>query len=83
MAGGMEAAEALMAAATLPTVAVSLGGPETLMVRPAAAIPSALSAERRAASGISDGLIRMSVGLEGTADLVADLEQALAAVPAG
>ncbi len=75
--GGTTAAEALLEAVTLPTVAVSLGGPETLMVRPAAAIHSQASAEQREASGITEGLIRMSVGLEGTDDLLADLAQAL------
>ncbi len=77
MVGGTVAAETLLQAVTLPTVAVSLGGPETLMVRPAAAIHSQFSAEERAASGIADGLIRMSVGLEGTEDLLADFAGAL------
>ncbi len=80
MVGGTAAAETLLKAVTLPTVAVSLGGPETLLVRPAAAIHSQFSAEERTASGIADGLIRMSVGLEGTDDLLADLTQALEAV---
>jgi len=77
LAGGLEAAEVFLAALTLPAVAASLGGAESLIVRPAAAVHSALTAEERAESGISDGLIRFSVGLEGTEDLLADLEAAL------
>jgi len=46
-------------------------------VRPAAAIHSGLSPEERARSGVTDGLIRFSVGLEGTEDLLADLHMAL------
>jgi cystathionine beta-lyase/cystathionine gamma-synthase len=77
LAGGLEAAEAFLARVRLPAVAASLGGAESRIVRPAAAVHSALTAEERARTGISDGLIRFSVGLEGTDDLVADLRQAL------
>ena len=75
--GGLEPAEAFLAKLEYPAVAASLGGAESLIVRPAAAIHSALSPEERARSGISDGLIRFSVGLEGTDDLLADLLAAL------
>ena len=75
--GGLEAAERMMQRVQIPSIAPSLGGAETLMVRPAAAIHSNLSAEERAKSGISDGLIRLSVGLEGTEDLIADFGEAL------
>jgi cystathionine beta-lyase/cystathionine gamma-synthase len=78
--GGLEAAEAFLERVTLPAVAASLGGVESLLVRPAAAVHSGLSAEERARSGITDGLIRLSVGLEDTDDLLADL---VAALPAG
>jgi cystathionine beta-lyase/cystathionine gamma-synthase len=78
--GGLEAAEAFLAKVQLPAVAASLGGAESLIVRPAAAVHSGLSPEERARTGISDGLIRFSVGLEGTEDLVADLHAALEAV---
>jgi cystathionine beta-lyase/cystathionine gamma-synthase len=77
LAGGLQAAETFLAKVRLPAVAASLGGAESLIVRPAAAVHSALTAEERAKTGISDGLIRFSVGLEGTDDLVADLRQAL------
>ena len=53
------------------------GGAESLIVRPAVAIHGELPPEERERSGITDGLIRFSVGLEDAADLVADLEQAL------
>ncbi len=80
--GGVEAAERLLAGLTLPAVAASLGGAESLIVRPAAAVHSGLSPEERARSGVTDGLIRMSVGLESPGDLIADLERALASVDA-
>jgi cystathionine beta-lyase/cystathionine gamma-synthase len=76
-AGGLEAAERFLKRLRIPTVAASLGGVESLIIRPAAAIHSNLSAHERAKSGISDGLIRFSVGLENADDLIADLEQAL------
>lgn len=74
--GGMEGAEALLPALKLPAVAASLGGADSLIVRPAAAVHSGLSAEERERSGITDGLIRFSVGLEATEDLLGDLQQA-------
>lgn len=82
--GGVEAAERLLSRLTIPIVAVSLGGGESLIVRPAAAIHGDLSPEERASSGITEGLVRFSIGLEGADDLIDDLEQALeaAAVPA-
>ncbi len=80
LVGGVDAGERFLASLTIPTVAASLGGAESLAVRPAAAVHSGLSPEERARSGISDGLIRFSVGLEATEDLVADLEQALEVV---
>jgi cystathionine beta-lyase/cystathionine gamma-synthase len=76
--GGVEAAERFMAKLTVPVVAVSLGGAESLIIRPAAAIHGELSEEARASSGITPGLMRFSVGLEDAPDLIADLEQALA-----
>lgn len=78
LAGGLEAAEGFLKRLTIPAVAASLGGVESLIIRPAAAVHSNLSAQERARSGISDGLIRFSIGLENTSDLIADLDQALA-----
>lgn len=76
--GGAESADRMFERLRIPALAVSLGGVESLIIRPAAAIHPNLSAEQRDASGISDGLIRLSVGLEATDDLIADFEQALA-----
>lgn len=81
LAGDAQVADRFLSRLTLPTVAASLGGAESLIVRPAAAVHSGLTAEERAASGISDSLIRFSVGLEGADDLMADLERALQGVP--
>ena len=75
--GGAAAAERMFSRAELPIVAVSLGGTETLWIRPAVAIHQNLSPEERARSGIGDGLVRMSVGLEAADDLIADLGRAL------
>ena len=79
--GGAEAADRFLDSSELAAVAVSMGGPETLMVRPSQAVHSNLSPEERARSGISETLIRLSVGLEATADIIADFEQALSMVP--
>ena len=75
--GGVERALHFLGALTIPTHAASLGGVESLAVRPAVATHGGLSAQERARSGISDGLIRFSVGLEDVEDLTADLDQAL------
>ncbi len=61
----------------LPAIAPSLGGVETLITRPATTSHSGLSPEERRAVGIGDGLIRLSVGLEATEDLIEDLGQAI------
>ncbi|MFL6142460.1 MAG: trans-sulfuration enzyme family protein [Labedaea sp.] len=77
LAGGLDAAEALLDALRIPYVAPSLGGVETLVTRPAATSHAGMTAEERASAGITDDLIRISVGIEDTADLVEDFEQAL------
>jgi len=77
LVGGVEAAERLISRITLPTLAPSLGGVESLITRPATTSHSGLSPEERAAAGISDGLIRLSVGIESTDDLIEDFDQAL------
>ncbi len=82
LGGGVEAAERFLAALRLPAVAPSLGGAESLAVRPAAAVHSGLSPEERARSGITDALIRFSVGLESPDDLIADIGAALEAAVA-
>lgn len=78
--GGYSAADKLMSSLKLATRAASLGGFETLVVHPASMWSLQLSAEQRAATGINEGLVRISVGLEDEADLLRDFEQALAEV---
>ena len=75
--GGMEAAERFIRRTTLPFVAPSLGGIETLITRPVTTSHAGLSPEDREKIGISDGLIRLSVGIESTEDLMEDFRQAL------
>jgi cystathionine beta-lyase/cystathionine gamma-synthase len=77
MNGGADAAARFMAATTLPIIAPSLGGPETLLTRPSLTSHAGMDPERRRRAGISDGLIRMSVGLEATEEIVDDLVHAL------
>ena len=77
LAGGVDAAERFIAEATIPISAPSLGGVESLVTRPAATSHAGMSGEDRAAAGISDGLVRLSVGLETTDDLIEDFERAL------
>ncbi len=78
LVGGLAAAERFISRLTLPANAPSLGGVETLVTRPAATSHAGLSPEERARRGIADGLVRISVGLEATEDLVEDLARALA-----
>lgn len=77
LAGGAAAADALVAALRLPIYAPSLGGVETLITLPARTTHLGMRPEERAAAGISDGLVRISVGIEDPEDLVRDLRQAL------
>jgi cystathionine beta-lyase/cystathionine gamma-synthase len=76
--GGATAARRFISATKLPIKAPSLGGPETLLTMPALTSHAGMSPEDRRSLGISDGLIRMSVGLEATEDIVEDFAQALA-----
>ena len=77
LAGGASAATRLESALRIPIVAPSLGGVESLVTRPAATSHAGLTAEERREVGVSDGLVRVSVGIEGTGDLVGDFRQAL------
>lgn len=81
--GGFEAGRALMDHVRLATLAVSLGGVETLIEHPASMTHAAMSREAREEAGFTDGLVRYSVGIEDAHDLIADLERALTAVPDG
>ena len=78
--GGLEAGRKLMDQVRLATLAVSLGGVETLIEHPASMTHAGMSREERLAAGISDGLVRYSVGIEDVEDLLADLGQALEAI---
>lgn len=75
--GGLEAGVRFMDALQLVTRAVSLGDAETLAQHPASMTHSTYTPEQRAAHGIAEGLVRLSVGLEDLADLRADIVQAL------
>ncbi|UCE04947.1 MAG: aminotransferase class I/II-fold pyridoxal phosphate-dependent enzyme [bacterium] len=75
--GGVEAAERFIQNTTIPVIAPSLGGIETLITRPAITSHRGLSPENRQRLGISDGLIRVSVGIESTEDIIEDFDQAL------
>ena len=75
--GGMEAGKKFINQVQLCTRAVSLGTLDTLISHPASMSHFGLTTDERKAYGITDGLIRMSVGIENLADLLTDLEQAL------
>ncbi len=75
--GGAEATDRLFDKLTIPRKTVSLGGVETLITRPALSSHAGLEAEERRSLGIGDGLVRLSVGIEATEDLLEDFEQAL------
>jgi cystathionine beta-lyase/cystathionine gamma-synthase len=76
-AGGADAAKRIMDRVELPIVAPSLGGVDTLMSRPSVTSHLAVPPDERAALGITDGLIRMSVGIESAEDLIDDLRRAI------
>jgi cystathionine beta-lyase/cystathionine gamma-synthase len=75
--GSLEAARRLLNAVRLHALAESLGGVETLISHPATMTHASVPADRRAAIGITDGLVRISAGIEDIDDLVEDLTQAL------
>lgn len=78
--GGFEAAGKLLDATRIFVLAVSLGGVESLIQHPASMTHASMAPELRKAAGITDGLIRFSVGIEDVQDLIADLDQALKGV---
>jgi len=75
--GGIEGGSRLLDHVELMTLAVSLGGIETLIQHPSSMTHAAMAHEDRIAAGITDGLVRVSVGCEDATDLIADFEQAL------
>jgi methionine-gamma-lyase len=75
--GGLDAGRRLMDRVKLATLAVSLGGVETLIEHPASMTHASIPQAEREKAGITDGLVRYSVGIEDVEDLMKDLEQAL------
>jgi len=78
--GGLDEAHRFLSACQIFTLAESLGGVESLIEHPAIMTHASVPADRRAALGIVDGFIRLSVGIEDVADLQADLARAFAAI---
>jgi methionine-gamma-lyase len=74
---GIEAGRRFMDRLRVVTLAVSLGDAESLVQHPASMTHANYTPEERAAQGIGEGLVRLSVGLENTPDILADIEQAL------
>ena len=80
LAGDANVMPKFLNALNIFTLAQSLGGVESLICHPATMTHSGISAEARKTAGISDQLLRISVGLEDISDLLNDLEQALAQI---
>ena len=78
--GGKDAARKVVDGLKLVRPAVSLGGPETLICHPASSTHVGVTPEDQAASGITQGLLRVSVGLESATDVIADFQQVLASL---
>ena len=78
--GGKAAAFRLMNAFKLITISNNLGDTKSLATHPATTTHMRIGAEERAKLGITDGIVRLSVGLEDVQDLIEDLEQALAQI---
>jgi cystathionine beta-lyase/cystathionine gamma-synthase len=76
-----DTARAVLGRLRIARIATSLGGPETLVCHPATSTHASLTADEQRTTGVTDGLLRMSVGLEDTADLLADIERALEPTP--
>src|SRR5215213_7577004 len=75
--GSLENAKTVLEAVKLCTLAESLGGVETLISHPATMTHASVDEAKRQRIGITDGLVRISVGIEDTDDIIADLDQAL------
>jgi methionine-gamma-lyase len=78
--GGLEAGRTLMDNVKMAILAVSLGGVETLIQHPASMTHSKVPKESRESAGITDGLVRFSVGIENVEDIINDLKQAMAKI---
>jgi len=75
--GGLDAGRVLMNSVEFCQLAVSLGGVETLVQHPATMTHLSMGKEARESAGITDGLVRLSIGIENVKDIISDLEQAL------
>jgi methionine-gamma-lyase len=75
--GGMKAGERMMNKVKMMTLAVSLGNVDSLIQHPASMTHAAMPREARLQAGITDGLVRLSVGIEQAEDIIADIDQAL------
>lgn len=78
--GGIEAGETVMDNVKFCQLAVSLGGVETLIQHPASMTHFSMGKEAREAAGITDGLVRLSIGIENVNDIIEDLEQAFSKI---
>ena len=79
--GGLEGGKTLLNKVKLAILAVSLGGIDTLIQHPASMTHATIPLEERLETGITDDLVRLSVGCEYVEDLIADLDQALKKIP--
>lgn len=79
--GSIENAKTVLKSVRLCSLAESLGGVETLISHPATMTHASVPPEERSRIGITDGLVRVSVGIEDVEDLIADLDQALGRIP--
>ena len=77
LTGGLEAGRTLMDSVKLCALAVSLGGVETLIQHPASMTHATMTKEQREQAKITDGLVRLSIGIEAVTDIIADLTAAL------
>lgn len=77
--GGLEAGRKFINALRLFSLLANVGDAKSLVIHPASTTHSQLTSEQRAGAGVSDDMVRLSIGIEDAADLIADLEQALAA----
>jgi cystathionine gamma-lyase/cystathionine beta-lyase/cystathionine gamma-lyase/homocysteine desulfhydrase len=78
--GSLANAAKVLKAVRICTLAESLGGVESLISHPASMTHAAIGAEGRARIGLTDGMVRISVGIEDVDDILADLDQALATI---
>ena len=78
--GGLKAGKVLMDNVKVCLLAVSLGGIETLIQHPASMTHAKICKEDQIEAGITEGLVRLAVGIENADDIIADLDQALAKI---